>query len=368
MDASFAMLVLSMFLSTQMGVCHRSGVRSRDYISWRDLRIERYFGEMDLNNEGPERVIVVAKDGSGDSRTVQGAVDLVPDGNRVRVKISISPGIYRSVSEAGLVREDEWKEKVVVPLTKPYISFIGNPKSRTVISWNSRASDRDSDGKVVGTLDSATVAIESDYFCARGITFENTAPDALPGADGMQAVALRVSGDKATFIRCRIYGSQDTLFDHTGRHYFYKCYIQGSIDFIFGSGRSLYEDCILHAIASSYGAVAASQRSSVAENSGFSFVNCKLTGSGMLFLGRAWGRYATIVYAYCDLDGIIVPEGWNDWGDSSRRRTANFGEFKCRGRGADSSRRVPWAKSLTYEEAKPFLDKSFIDGNQWLKL
>lgn len=40
---------------------------------------------------------------------------------------------------------------------------------------------------------------------------------------------------------CRILGSQDTLFDHLGRHYFFHCFIQGSIDIIFGSARSLYQ-------------------------------------------------------------------------------------------------------------------------------
>lgn len=64
------------------------------------------------------------------------------------------------------------REKVIVPLNKPYVSFVGNESSETVISWNSRASDRGSNGQFVGTLSSASVAIESDYFCARGITFE----------------------------------------------------------------------------------------------------------------------------------------------------------------------------------------------------
>lgn len=70
---------------------------------------------------------------------------------------------------------------------------------------------------------------------------QNTSPSAPPGANGMQAVALRVTGDKAMFFQCRILGSQDTLFDHTGRHFFYQCYIRGSIDFIFGSAKSLYQ-------------------------------------------------------------------------------------------------------------------------------
>ncbi|XP_077217537.1 pectinesterase QRT1-like [Tasmannia lanceolata] len=346
-DFSLSMMFLLIVLVTQMGI-------SWGFISWDDLGMEKNFGKLSFNNKVKGRVIVVAKDGTGDSKTVQGAIDLVPNYNAERVKIFIQPGIYR--------------EKVIVPITKPYVTFIGNQTSNTVISWNSRASDRGSDGQIIGTLSSASVAIESDYFCAQGITFENTAPNALPGAVGMQAVALRVSGDKAMIFRCRILGSQDTLFDHHGRHYFYKSYIEGSIDFIFGKGRSLYQGCTLHAISNSYGAITASDRNSSSEDAGFSFLNCNLKGSGSFYLGRAWGRYARVVYSYCNLDGIIIPQGWNDWGDPSRRGTVLFGEFQCRGRGASSKDRVSWAKALSYEEAKPFLSRNFIDGDQWLRL
>jgi pectin methylesterase-like acyl-CoA thioesterase len=54
-------------------------------------------------------------------------------------------------------------------------------------------------------------------------------------------VALRVTGDQAAFYGCGFYGAQDTLNDDSGRHYFKECFIQGSIDFIFGNARSLYE-------------------------------------------------------------------------------------------------------------------------------
>lgn len=69
---------------------------------------------------------------------------------------------------------------------------------------------------------------------------QNTAPHEI-GSVGEQAVALRVSGTKAAFYNCSFYGNQDTLYDHRGLHYFNNCLIQGSVDFIFGSGRSLYE-------------------------------------------------------------------------------------------------------------------------------
>ena len=59
-------------------------------------------------------------------------------------------------------------------------------------------------------------------------------------ADKRQAVALRVDGDKAVFYRVRLVGEQDTLLDNTGIHYFYRSYIQGSVDFICGNAKSLF--------------------------------------------------------------------------------------------------------------------------------
>lgn len=74
---------------------------------------------------------------------------------------------------------------------------------------------------------------------------QNTAPQPEPGAVLRQAVALRITGDRAAFYNTSFYGFQDTLYDHRGRHYFENCYIYGSIDFIFGNGRSLYKVCAI---------------------------------------------------------------------------------------------------------------------------
>ncbi|RWV79781.1 hypothetical protein BHE74_00014990 [Ensete ventricosum] len=268
-----SMAACCMALLSHVTVSQRSTVQHRDFISWDDLSVEKHTRTMDAVDGDASRVILVAKDGTGDSTTVQGAVDMIPDGNKERVKILINPG--------------------------PFISFIGNQSSETVISFHLRASDRYSNGQNVGTFDSATVAVESDYFCANGITFEA---------------------------------------------------------------------CTLHAVAESYGAVAASQRNSPLDNSGFSFLECRLNGTGLLYLGRAWGRYARVVYSYCQLEGIILPEGWNDWGDPSRKSTVYFGQFNCNGDGANLQGRVSWARSLTYLEAKPFMDRGYIDGELWLRL
>ena len=131
-------------------------------------------------------------------------------------------------------------------------------------------------------------------------------------------MALRISADAATFISCKFIGAQDTLYDHIGRHYFKNCYIEGSVDFIFGNGLSLYKGCHLHAITRRYGALTAQKRENFLENTGFSFVNCKVTGSGALLLGRAWGNFSRVVFAYTYMDKIITSGGWANWGDKNR--------------------------------------------------
>lgn len=70
---------------------------------------------------------------------------------------------------------------------------------------------------------------------------KNTAPMPRDGVQGAQAVAMRISGDMAAFYDCKFYGYQDTLCDDTGRHFFKNCFIRGTVDFIFGNGRSIYQ-------------------------------------------------------------------------------------------------------------------------------
>ncbi|KAJ7559439.1 hypothetical protein O6H91_04G085300 [Diphasiastrum complanatum] len=293
------------------------------------------------------QTIVVDQGGKGSYKTIQAAVDSIPAKNNQRVIIQISAGTYR--------------EKVKIPSSKPFITFQGAGAGSTTISWGDTASSSGS------TFLSATVAINSDYFIAKDIGFTNTAPAPPPGAVGRQAVALRISGDKAAFYRCNFYGAQDTLYDDKGRHYFSNCFIQGSIDYIFGDGLSIYSGCELHSIASSFGSLTAQKRGSGGEDTGFSFVNCKITGSGTLYLGRAWGPYSRVVYSFTYMDNIITPGGWNDFGVANRQETVFYGQYKCSGPGADESNRVTWSHELTDAQAAPFQSISFIQGQQWLQ-
>ncbi|XP_062191223.1 probable pectinesterase 8 [Phragmites australis] len=302
-------------------------------------------------------IFCVDPNGCCNFTTVQAAVNAVPNFSRKRNVVWINKGVYFCIVA------------VTVPATKPNITFQGQGFYLTAIAWNDTANSSH------GTFYSASVSVFAAGFVAKNISFINVAPIPRPGAVDAQAVAIRINGDQAAFWGCGFFGAQDTLHDDRGRHYFKECFIQGSIDFIFGDARSLYENCRLISIAdpvpagqrSITGSVTPHARESDDDNTGYSFVNCSIGGTGWIWLGRAWRPYSRVVFAYTLMSDIIASEGWNDWNDPSRDQTVFYGEYKCTGDGANLADRVPYAQKLSDEQVLPFLNTSFIDGDRWLK-
>lgn len=288
---------------------------------------------------------IVAQDGSGNFKTVQEAINAVPDFRKKETRIFIKNGVY--------------KEKLVLAESKQSVTFIGESVDRTIITYDDYAQKKNVFGEEKGTSGSSGFYIYGSGFTAENITFQNTA-----GPVG-QAVAVFVAGDKAKFKNCRFLGFQDTLYTYgkESRQYYNNCYIEGTVDFIFGSSTAVFDSCTVFCKRGGYVTAA-----STPENKpfGYVFLHCNITGDAppnSFLLGRPWRPYAKTVFIRCQLRGQIAPPGWSNWGKESNEKTAYYAEYKNTGAGADTAKRVAWSHQLTDEEVKHYTLKNIF--NDW---
>ncbi len=281
----------------------------------------------------------VAKDGSGDFKTIQEAVNSIRDWSEVQVPIYVKKGVY--------------KEKLIIPAQKSKISLIGEDKAQTIITFD------DYSGKNgINTYTSHTVLVQGNDFIAENLTFENNA-----GPVG-QAVALHVEADRVVIRNCKILGNQDTLFPSadTSRQYYVDCYIEGTTDFIFGAATVVFENCHIHSKKNSYITAASTTQ---AQQFGFVFLNCKLTAdtnAQKVYLGRPWRPYARTVFIHTNMDKHILPEGWHVWNTNENHLKTFYAEYGSYGPGFVKENRVAWSKQLTKKEAKKYTLKNIFKG------
>lgn len=298
------------------------------------------FITLSANAQTYPKSFTVAKDGSGDFKTIQEAVNAVRDLSEVQVPIYIKNGIY--------------KEKLVIPSQKSKISLIGENKEQTIITFD------DYSGKNgINTYTSHTVLVQGNDFKAENITFENSA-----GPVG-QAVALHVEADRVVIRNCKILGNQDTLFPSadTSRQYYVDCYIEGTTDFIFGAATVVFERCHIHSKKNSYITAASTTQ---AQPFGFVFLDCKLTADPAfqkVYLGRPWRPYAKTVFIRTEMGAHILPEGWHVWNENKNHETTFYAEYGSFGPGFVKESRVSWSKQLIKKEAKQYTLANIFKGN-----
>lgn len=288
-------------------------------------------------------IFTVAKDGSGDYKYIQDAIDAMRVYPLAPITLYIRNGVYN--------------EKIELPANNTDVTFIGEDVNKTIITFN----DYSGRGRLT-TFTSFTVKISGNRFRAENITFANTA-----GPVG-QAVALYVDADKAVFKNCKFLGNQDTIFTsgETSRQFFADCYIEGTTDFIFGPSTAIFQNCTIKAKTNSFITAAST---TPGKKYGYIFLDCKvITDSATkVFLGRPWRSHAKTVFIRTALPEAIVPQGWNNWNNPENEKTVLYAEYKNSGAGANASARVPWSKQLTDKEAKDYTPgKIFESANPTL--
>jgi pectinesterase len=286
--------------------------------------------------------LIVSSDGP--FKTVQSAIDSIPDNNTEPRVIVIKPGTYT--------------ERIQIPAAKPSITMRGDDPdpTKTVLTFgrHSGMDDPDAPGKKVGTSGSESLLISADNFTAENLTFENSAGDIG------QAVAVRTMGDRIAFHHCRFLGWQDTLYVNGGRTYFGECYVEGRVDFIFGRATAVFDQCTIHSKNGGYVTAASTKPQSPF---GLVFLDCTLTGDGAAaFLGRPWKPGAATAFIRCNIGAHIRPEGWSQWSGNDNHTSARYAVYQNTGPGADPSKYPGWTKQLTADEASNYTVEKILSG------
>lgn len=288
-----------------------------------------------------DSIIVVAQDGSGDYLTVREAFDAAPGNYAGNIYINIKPGIYY--------------EKLILDSNKVNVVLTGKHPDSTILTYDDYA------GIAGGTSKSFSVAIEPDDFTAVNITFQNTVKNDGT-ARGQQAVALRVNGDRQSYYNCKLLGYQDTYYTWggrgTGRIYMKGCYIEGSVDFIFGHDIVVFDSCEIH--INRDGGIITAASTEADSKYGYVFRYCKITTDeygfngkpvNRIYLGRPWRNAPRTVFMYCREPAEIIPEGWRTW----NVQPALYAEYKCYGEGSGiSGRLISISRQLTDEETAEY--------------
>ena len=314
----------------------------------------------DHNGSKPIHTVIVAQDGTGDYTSLQEAFDALPVDGEPHI-VRLRPGTYQ--------------EKVTLTAKHPRVTLIGDDATTCIVTWDDYAGRLGENGKALGTSGSQTFLVEADDFTACEVTIANSyvnsqANTAANGKD-TQAVSVQVTGDRAAFYECRITGYQDTFYGRgMGRIYLRDCYVEGNVDFIFGSSTILLDRCTLHMNRNN--SVVTAPSTPADHQYGIVCMDCTITfpssdetdfdGAKFSYfhLGRGW--YPTqeakprAVFLRCTEPSALKAEGWTVMSSTSPAPTL-FAEYRCTGEGAAADRlaqRANGGRQLTDAEAAEY--------------
>jgi pectinesterase len=166
--------------------------------------------------------IVVAKDGSGNFKTITQAIDHLPMFNYERVVIFIKNGVYN--------------EKI--RLTQDYVTLRGESRDSTIIEYNQLRTDWIAHKDPIGP---AVVNIHADDIVLENMTIENTQPEVGP-----HAFAVYGDGTRTIIRNCNVLsngGDTVSLWDYkTGMYYYADCSFRGAVDFVCPRGWCFVRD------------------------------------------------------------------------------------------------------------------------------
>ncbi|MEO6567312.1 MAG: pectinesterase family protein [Opitutaceae bacterium] len=188
----------------------------------------------------------IAADGNGDFSTLQAAIDFLPEENTTPTTLFLRKGTYRELIF--------WEGKHAITL-------LGEDRKQTIIAYanNERfnlaggnpfagaAPDPSTQPRVRGNIYRRGVflAHRVNDLVVTNLTIRNTTPQG-----GSQAETIILNGTpqaRAILKDLDLYSFQDTL-QVNGQAYVTGCYIEGDVDFMWGTGPCYFEECIARSV------------------------------------------------------------------------------------------------------------------------
>ena len=293
---------------------------------------------------------------------VSAAISALPNDSKPYT-IMIAPGIYNeqlSITRNGKVTligqttfvNDYTKNEVKIQFSSGRLTSLSQNEQTPIIN--------------------AKKANDNSGLAVYNIDFVNTYPQTTNTA----ALAADFYGANIAAYGCSFVGFQDTLLANKGTQVFSNCYIEGSVDFIWGFSTAFFHQCYI--ASNTNGACIAAQSRTAGTVSGYVFDSCYVTytstyGSsyGLSYLGRPYNSFSTAVYMNSYLDKHINPAGWQVW-STSNPQTSNvtFGEFNNTGAGSwqSSTARASFATQFTAAQAQQYSLSNWIGDTSWLDL
>lgn len=305
-----------------------------------------------LQLDRPTPNVTVAKDGSGNVKTLKEAVAMIKKKSLYRFVIYVKEGVY--------------VENVILEKALWNVMIYGDGKTKSIISGSLNFVDG------TPTFSTATFAVAGKGFIAKDMGFINTA-----GAAKHQAVAFRSGSDLSVMYRCSFDAFQDTLYAHSNRQFYRECDITGTIDFIFGNAAVVFQSCNIlprQPMSNQFVTITAQGKKDPNQNTGISIQKCTMAPLDNLkaktYLGRPWKDFSTTIIMQTNIGPFLDPVGWISWVSGVEPpKTINYAEYQNTGAGASVVNRVKWAgykPTLTADQASKFTVKSFILGMDWL--
>ena len=209
---------------------------------------------------------VVAADGSGTYTNLQDAIAAAPNNKT---------GADGTTTFTIFIKRGTYNGQLIVPSQKAHLKFVGEDLEKTILTGALTQNEEAANGKDP-IYNNASTALLANDFHAENITFENAA------GDRGQALAMRADSDRNIFNHCRFLGWQDTLLLNNGRYYFTNCYIEGRVDFIYGTATAVFDHCEIRSKNGGHVTAASTPKN---RDFGFVFMDCKLTSDPRPWIG-----------------------------------------------------------------------------------